>query len=260
MYNINKLISPLVFEELLSKLPEPLQKDRGRRRCDKRSLISGVVQILVLGIPWRKLFDCGASASSCYRYFRELQRRGNLKKIFKLKTLEKTNISICSTDTSSITSFRFTRGVGYDGKHKKYATKVSALADKSGLPADVVFGKGNVHDLHFVVPHLENTVGRLKKILNTDKGYTSLKLRRDLRQKGIKLNMEIRRNDYKHKIGPKFKLNQTIYNTRFSIERLFSWLKAFKRCRLRQEYTMSSFKGFIYLALIIVLIRANYAF
>jgi len=94
-----------------------------------------------------------------------------------------------------------------------------------------------------------------KKILNMDKGYTSLGLRRDLRQKGTKVNMETKIRDYIRKIGPKFKLNKEIYDTRFTIERLFSWLKSFKRCRLRQEFTMSSFKAFIYLSFIIILIR-----
>ena len=255
MYNINKLISPQVFEELLEYLPTPKQKKRGRKRIIKKYLISGIIQILVLGIPWRKMFDCGASPSSCYRYFKELQRRGIYEKFFKLKVSEKTNIEICSIDSTSVTSYRFNHGVGYDGKHKKHATKISALSDKNGFPADIVFGKGNVHDLNFVLPHIKNTQGRHKKVLNMDKGYTSLKLRRELRQKGIQVNMEIKSGDYIRKIGPKFKLKQTLYDTRFTIERLSGWLKSFKRCRLRQEFTMSSFKAFIYLALIIVLIR-----
>lgn len=255
MYDISKLISPQVFEELLKCLPTPKQKERGRKRCDKVSLVSGIIQILVLGIPWRKMFPCGASFSSCYRYFRELQRSGKLKKIFQLKVSEKTDIKICSIDSTSVTSYRFNYGSGFDGKHKKCATKISTLADQNGFPADIVFGKGNFHDLSFVSSHIKNTRGRAKKILNMDKGYTSLELRRNLRAKGIKANMEVRSGDYTRKIGPKFKLNQIVYRTRFMIERLFSWFKSFKRCKFRQEFTMLSFKAFTYLSLIIILIR-----
>jgi transposase len=255
MYNLNKLISPQVFEELLELLPTPKQRPRGRKRCDKKALILGIIYVLKRSVPWYDCPNFGASYSSCFRYFKEIQRRGNLKMIFKQKTFDKTNINICSIDSSSITSFRFNYGSGFDGKHKKCATKVSALADQKGLPVDIIFGKGNIHDLHFVPTHINNISGRAKKVLNLDKGYTSLELRRSLRQKGIKVNMETRVNDYKRKIGPKFKLNQEIYNTRFTIERLFGWLKSFKRCRLRQEFTMSSFKAFIYLSLIIILIR-----
>ena len=255
MYNINKLISPQVLETLLNVLPTPKQRPKGRRRCDKKALILGIIYVLKRGVPWYDCINFGASASSCFRYFKEIQRRGTLKKIFKLKTFDKTNINICSIDSTSITSFRFNHGTGFSGKHKKCATKVSTLADSNGLPADIIFGKGNIPDLNFVSAHMKNTRGRAKKILNMDKGYTSLQKRRELRKMGIKVNMEMRKGDYIRKIGPKFKLNKTIYTTRFTIERLFSWLKSFKRCRLRQEFTMSSFKGFIYLALIIILIK-----
>lgn len=255
MYNLNRLISPQILEELIRILPTPKQKPKGRKRCNKKALVLGIIYVLKRSVPWYDCPDFGASYSSCFRYFKEIQRRGNLKKIFKLKTFDKTNINVCSIDSSSVTSFRFKSGTGFDGKHKKCATKVSALADQNGLPADVVFGKGNIHDLHFVLPHMINTLGRAKKILNMDKGYTSLELRRKLRQKGIRVNMEMKSGDYTRKIGPKFKLNQAIYHTRFTIERLFGWLKSFKRCRLRQEFTMSSFKAFIYLSLIIILIR-----
>lgn len=255
MYNINKLISPQVLETLLNVLPTPKQRPKGRRRCDKKALVLGIIYVLKRGVPWYDCPDFGASASSCFRYFKEIQRRGILKKIFKLKTFDKTNINICSIDSTSITSYRFNYCTGFDGKHKKCATKISTLADQFGLPADIVFGKGNKHDLNFVPQHIKNTRGRGKKILNMDKGYTSLELRRKLRQFGIKVNMEMRKGDYIRKIGPKFKLNEALYRTRFTIERLFGWLKSFKRCRLRQEFTMVSFKGFIYLALIIILIK-----
>jgi transposase len=255
MYNLNRLIQPDLLEQLLTLLPRPRQKKIGRKRCDQKSLVLGIIYVLKRNVPWYDCPDFGASASSCFRYFKEIQRRGSLKKIFKLLVLEKTDIKIASIDSSSITSFRFKSGTGFDGKHKKCATKVSALADSYGLPADIVFGKGNIHDLKFVPSHIKNISGRAKKVLNLDKGYTSLQLRRDMRQKGIFVNMEIKSGDYIRKIGPKFKLNQDIYNTRFTIERLFGWLKSFKRCRLRQEFTMSSFKAFIYLSLIIILIK-----
>ena len=255
MLYLNKLIQPEVLEVLLNLLPTPHQKPTGRKRCDHQSLILGIIYVLKTGIPWNLCPNFGASYSSCYRYFREIQRRGNLKKIFHLLTLTKTNLKITAIDSTSVTSFRFNYGSGFDGKHKKCATKISTLADSNRLPADIVFGKGNIHDLNFVPSHIKNTSGRVKKILNLDKGYPSLDLRRNLRQKGIKVNMEMRTNDYKRKIGPKFKINNTVYKLRFTIERLFSWFKSFKRCKFRTDFTMSSFKAFVYLSLIIILIR-----
>ena len=255
MYDINKLVSPQVLEKLLNLLPTFKPKKTGRKRCDKKALILGIIYVLKRDVPWYDCINFGASASSCFRYFKEIQRRGNFKKIFKLLTLQKTDTKISSIDSTSVTSFRFNYCTGFSGKHKKCATKISVLASQNGLPIDIIFGQGNIPDLNFVSVHMENTRGRAKKILNLDKGYTSLQKRRELREMGIRINMEMRRGDYIRKIGPKFKLNQEIYHTRFTIERLFGWLKSFKRCRLRQEFTMSSFKAFVYLSFIIILIR-----
>lgn len=255
MYDINKLVSPQVLEGLLKLLPTLKTKRTGRKRCDKKALVLGIIYVLKRDVPWYDCINFGASASSCFRYFKETQRRGNFKKIFKLLTLQKTETKISSIDSTSVTSYRFNYCTGFSGKHKKSATKVSVLASQNGLPIDIIFGRGNIPDLNFVSIHIENTRGRAKKVLNMDKGYASLDKRRELRKMGIRINMEMRRGDYIRKIGPKFKLNKLIYNTRFTIERLFSWLKSFKRCRLRQEFTMSSFKAFIYLSLIIILIR-----
>ena len=116
-----------------------------------------------------------------------------------------------------------------------------------------------MHDLHFVPKHVKNTAGIRKNILNLDKGYTSKDLRRNLRNKGIKVNMETRAKDYTAKRGPKFTFDAEKYKVRFQIERLNGWIKSFKRLRTRVEFSVSSFKAFVYLALIVVLAR-NYAF
>jgi len=67
--------------------------------------------------------------------------------------------------------------------------------------------------------------------------------------------MEMRQGDYKRKKGPKFKFKQDKYKVRFMVERCFAWLENFRRIRLRREYKITMFKAFVYLALIIILIR-----
>lgn len=255
MYDVTKLVSVQVFNYLLETLPTPKQLRRGRKRASKEALLCGILQVLVNGVAWRKIADCGCSYSCCYRYFKELQRRGLFNLGFDTLSKEKTNILECSIDSTTVTSFRFKELTGWDGKHKKIGTKLSIISDIKGLPADIVFGKGNKHDLKFVPKHLENTAGTRKCILNLDKGYTSKELRRSLRNKGIKVNMETRVKDYTAKRGPKFAFDAIKYKIRFQIERLNGWVKSFKRLRTRLEYHASSFKAFVYLALIVVLIR-----
>lgn len=255
MYDVIKLVSPLVYEELVLILPTPKQKHEGRRRCVKEALISGILQFLVNGVAWNKIADCGCSYASCYRYFKELQRRGILKRIYAVLAYGKTNISEGAIDTTTATSFRFARMVGWDGHHKKNGTKISLFSDKEGLPADVLFGRGDKPDPDFLDEHWENTAGRRRKILNLDKLYVSLERRRAFRKKGTKINMQMKANDYKRKRGPKFRFDALKYPVRFLIERLNSWLKNFRSVRTRRTYRPAMFKAATYLALIIILVR-----
>lgn len=255
MYDITKLLPQKQFEELLTKLPITRQKREGRRKCQKEYLINGILQVLVNGVAWNKIAECGCSYASCYRYFRELQRRGELKLIYETLAVEKTDITEGAIDTTTATSFRFKKMTGWDGKHKKIGTKISVFSDKNGLPFDVSFGKGNVHDTAFIDSHLKKKAGKRLKTLNLDKGYTSLEFRRKMRNKGTKVNMETREGDYTRKRGPKFRFDKTKYKVRFLIERLNSWLKNFRRIRIRRERLPAIYKAFVYLALIIILIR-----
>ena len=256
MYDITKLVSKKVFGELIKLLPTPKQQRRGRKRVKKKALLNGILQVLVNGVVWRKIADCGCSCTSCWRYFTELQRRGKLKLVYELLSKEKTNLTESAIDTTTAASFRFKRMVGWDGKHKMNGTKISLFTDKEGLPADVEFGKGSLHDGSFVPKHIKNTVGRRRKIINMDMIYSNLTLRRQMRKQGTKINVQTRPGYYTRKIGPKFRFDKEKYQVRFLVARTNAWLKSFWRIRLRREHKPAMYKAFVYLALIIILIRS----
>lgn len=257
MYDVTKLVHQTVFDALMRMLPTPKQHRRGRKRVAKQSVLNGVLQVLVNGIAWRKIAQCGASPVSCWRYFRELQRRGNLKLVYDTLARRGTDVIEGAIDTTTATSFRFERMTGWDGKHKKIGSKISLFADKNGLPADVQFGKGSHHDGSFVPGHIKKTAGRRKRTLHLDKIYASLELRRTMRRKGTYINMETRSRDYQRKRGPKFGFDAQKYKTRFLVERLNAWLKNFWRIRIRRDRLPAMYKGFVYLGLIIILLRQS---
>ena len=124
-----------------------------------------------------------------------------------------------------------------------------------GLPADVLFGKGDKPDPDFLDEHWKNTAGIRRKIINLDKLYVSVKRRREFRNKGTTINMQMKAHDYKRKRGPKFRFDKLKYKTRFLVERLNGWLKNFRSIRIRRTYHPAMFKAAVYLALIIILIR-----
>jgi len=253
--NTKSSVHPSVFKSFCDLLPTPKQKPMGRPRCSKEALVEGILLVLRQGIAWNNISVEGASGTSCFRYFRELQRRGAFHLAFRRLSQSVVHTSECSVDTTSISSFRFKGKTGWDGKHKKVATKVSLFSNKEGLPLSVVCHKGSVHDLHFVPKHLKDMYGRGVKLLHADKGYTSINLRRSLRRKGIRVNMEIRKGDYVRKRGPKFGFDGEKYVNRLKLERTFAWLKSFRGLRLRRSYLFSSFMGMVYVGLIVILIR-----
>lgn len=256
MYEITKLLSREVFDELITILPIPKQKRYGRKRCEFKAILNGILQVLVNDVAWNKIAPCGASYGSCYRYFCELQRRGKLKLIFEILAKGRTDVIEAAIDSNSVSSFRFRRMTGWCGKHKKISTKISLLTDKLGLPVDVSFDKGGVDDRDFVSIHIKNGGYRRKiKVLNLDKGYTSCDLRRNLRKRGTYVNMQTKKGDYIRKRGPKFGFKPLKYRVRFLIEKTFAWMENFRHTKLRREYHPAMYKAFVYLALILILIR-----
>ena len=103
---------------------------------------------------------------------------------------------------------------------------------------------------------MKNTVGRRKKTISLDMKYMSLRLRREMRKKGIRINMKVRDQDYTRKRGPKFRFDEHIYKRRFLLERTNGWLKAFRSLVLRRSYQIASFKALVYLAVIVILLRS----
>ncbi len=255
MYDYTKLVQEQVWQALLQVLPTPRRHHFGRPRVAKEALVNGILQVLVNGVAWRKIAECGASYAACWRYLNELERRGKLKLIYAVLAREKTDISEGAIDTTTVPSFRFKRLVGWDGKHRVNGTKVSLFSDKHGLPADVIIDTAKRHDGTFVQDHLDHTKGRRRNIINMDMIYSNLGMRRKMRNKGIRMNVQTRQDYYKRKRGPKFRFDKQKFKVRFQIERTNGWVKAFRHLRLRREYHPAMFKAMIYLALIVVLIR-----
>jgi transposase len=69
--------------------------------------------------------------------------------------------------------------------------------------------------------------------------------------------MKVRAQDFRRKRGPKFLFDRKNYVTRLLLERTNGWVKAFRALRLRRSTHPAMFKAFVYLALIIVLIRRS---
>ena len=129
-----------------------------------------------------------------------------------------------------------------------------ALADSAGLPISVSIADGSRHDVALVDPVLDETVtDYLPSKLIGDKAFDSAELAQRLR---ADRNIEL--------IAPKRKRNHRRtqdgrslrrYKRRWKVERLFSWLKKFRRIAVRWETKADNYLGFLQLGCSIVLLK-----
>jgi transposase len=242
---------------LAKKLPQP-KSHIGRPCYSNSELLPGILRVLRSGMRWRDLDDGRyASATTHWRRLRFWQRKLGLKSTLgfilqKLRLCRKTCLSIASIDGSLVPSFNFVDTTGYSGKYKKTGTKISTLVDFLGIPFNVAFASGERHDLPLAIPTImNNPIGKPATLL-ADKGYDSSKFKAMLKKLGIKPNIPER--------NIKGRKKQTDYNIplgkmRFKVERTNAWIKSFRRLHFRFDYSLTSFKAFTYLALIVICLR-----
>ena len=256
-YNTTDVLTYSQLEYLAKKLLSP-SADTGRPAYTNLDLLPGILKVLRSGMRWRDLNRYGYPTGITHRRrLRFWERRSSLRNIWsvilkKLYRLKRLDLRFASIDGSLIPSFDFTDTTGYFGKYHKVGTKISTLVDFLGTPFNIIFAKGNKHDAPFAIPTISNNpVGKPETIL-ADKGYDSNKLRTFLTSVKIHPNITPR-NIKGRKSIPDY--NIPLGKMRFKVERTNAWIKSFRRLHFRFDYTLTSFKAFTYLALIVICLR-----
>lgn len=165
-----------------------------------------------------------------------------------------------SLDGSLVQSFAFKDTTGYSGKHHRVGTKISTLADGTGIPLSICFAQGNRHDLVLApktLLSLEFAHSRLPiTSLLADKGYDSKQFRQFAAAQQFVPYISTRKGT---RVRKKYQLlyltDKTLQKKRYVIEQTNSWLKSFRRLRHRFDYTMHSFESFVYLAILVICVR-----
>lgn len=87
------------------------------------------------------------------------------------------------------------------------------------------------------------------KLINADKAYDSKEIRNYNRHRGIISNIPVNKRNRKNpKIGRPIKLDKEEYKGRGAVERLFSWIEAYKKVYPRHERLEKSYLGLVLLA------------
>ncbi len=128
-----------------------------------------------------------------------------------------------------------------------------ALADSDGLPLAVHIAAGNRFDSVLTEGTLDAAfVEKLPPRLIADKAWDGHTLQLRLKEeRGIELIAPKKTTSKRKQDGRKLRR----YKRRWKIERLFAWLKRWRRISTRWERRAENFLGFVHLGCIVLLLR-----
>lgn len=132
-------------------------------------------------------------------------------------------------------------------------TKVMALADRDGLPLSIVIADGARHDSVLTDRTLDAAhVEELPPRLIADKAWDGQALKdRLLSERGIELIAPKKKGSRRKQDGRSLRR----YRRRWKVERLFAWLKRWRRLACRWERSAENFLGMLQIGCAVVLLR-----
>lgn len=129
-----------------------------------------------------------------------------------------------------------------------------ALADSAGLPLAISIADGSRHDVSLVTQTLDAAfVEELPAKLIGDKAFDSAPLADSLARRDVELIAPQRATTVKRKQDGRALRR---YKKRWKVERLFAWLKQFRRINTRWDRKAQNFLGFLLLGCAVILLRS----
>ena len=175
------------------------------------------------------------------------------------------DLSSGDLDGTHTTALRGGEEVGYQGRKKRKTTNAIYLTDRQGLPLAMSEPvSGNHNDLFDIEVQFEEVVGTLEEaqisvdglFINGDAGFDSQKLRDKCEAKGIIAN--ICPNKRNGSTDADHYFDEKLYEERYAIERTNAWMDSFRSLLNRFDTTITSWKGFNFLAFIVIGLKKFY--
>ena len=251
---------PLVSDALWAAVKPPLPKKPpkpkgGRPRISDRAVLTGILFVLLSGIPWELLpqeMGCG-SGMTCWRRLRDWQRADVWQQVHhaflqRLQDAGQIDWERASLDSASVPAPAGGEATGKDPTNRgKLGTKRHLIVDRRGLPLAVTMSGANTHDSKLLeetvdtisplrLPHQQRGRPRKRpKKLHADKGYDFPRRRQALRTRGIVPRIARRGLNSSERLG----------RYRWVVERTLSWLNRFRRLKVRYERRADIHQAFL---------------
>lgn len=260
-----QLINDMLWEIIEAILPKPKPRNfryPGRKPLGNRETLTGIIFVLLSGIPWEMLpreMGCGCGMT-CWRRLRDWHKMGVWDRI-KQELLNRLGCANKIDWSRAVADSTYVRAVG-DGEKTgpnptdrgKKGSKQSVITDGQGIPLATILTAANVNDsvildkLVDAIPPIKQPFGRPKRrprILQADRGYDSEAQRKNLRKRTIIPLIAKRGTEHGSGLG----------KTRWVVERTIAWLHQFRRLRVRWERLAIIHEAFLVIGCILIIAK-----
>ena len=178
------------------------------------------------------------------------------------KYRSRVDLSSSDLDGSHTKALRGGEQVGYQSRKKCKTTNTLYLTDRQGLPLAMSEPvAGNHNDIYEIEVHFEEITTTLEQadialdglFVNADAAFDCQGFRSVCNAKGIIPN--VAHNKRNGNADNDHLLDEKLYQERYSIERTNAWMDSFRSILNRFDKTVSSWKGFNFLAFIVLGIK-----
>lgn len=235
------------INQILPLFPQRRRGKRGPHPISKKVIVTEIFKLIKFGLGWRNI----SHSTVCRNYIKECQRRGTITNVFHFltKELRRYRSKVSIIDSTFIKSSRHHKQSSYARKFRNFCTKLTVEINPDYIPLSFRFSTGHVNDKKDLDIMLRDRKKLPYEIL-LDGGYDSYQRRRLLRQRGCQARIEWIIHGTNRKKGRGFTFTKEHRRERKKVERYFSWLKSFRRVRVRKEYDVGLFHAFVILVMI----------
>jgi transposase len=269
MFSNDKLVIKLLIAKI-KKIPKLWTSFNFSYKSQKYKLadiLTEILYVLKTGISWRMLRS-PIHWNTIYKIYIKL----NNYKIFKISYKEllqkyvvknKNKLKFIFTDTSVIPNKYGLDKAKLNKFYKnKKVMKLSLITLKNGIPINVKLYDGNRNDSYILNDQLRTSNlikinDSQKKYFMADKGYDSKNIRQKLTAQNYKVIIPQNKRGIKDesKIIKFDKGTKLLYRKRILVENMFCKLKTFRRLSVRYDKYSKTYSGFLWLALINIIIK-----
>lgn len=241
-------------------------------KFDLIEVVNAILYKLKSGCQWRllpigHLFTSeGPSWKTVFHHYRKWCKKEEWQKIYSRilsRNRNRLDLSISHIDGSHTPVYRGGEKAEYQGRKKRCTTNALFFSDNQGIPLAMSEPQaGNHADLYEIEKRVEEIVGQLSEasiavdglFCDLDAGFDGKGLRSALISHGITPNVcPNPRNGGDSKED--WLYDEEMYKERWKIERTNAWMDGFKAVLNRFDTTVSSWKGWNFLAFIVIFLK-----